>query len=310
LQLFYFFGLLFFFVIPACDRDAPVKNISLVTKETTTPHAGQRRENTLRIAVGGMITPKAGFGYYRQFLDYIGDKLAMPVEFVDRDNYAEINSLVKTGGVDVAFVCGGPYVEGHEEFGMELLAAPQAYGGLVYYSYIIVGKDSKVASLRELRGRGFAFTDPLSNTGALVPTYLLAKMGETPASFFGKQVFTQSHDKSIKAVAQGIVDGAAVDSLIWEYLNRTDPEFTSRTKIIQKSSPYGIPPVVVRKDLDQRLKQRLREVFLNAHQDEKGRTLLGGMMIDKFVPIKDSAYDSIRDMKRWIAAHPGKTEGK
>jgi phosphonate transport system substrate-binding protein len=163
-----------------------------------------------------------------------------------------------------------------------------------------VAKNSAIKNFGDLRGKSFAFTDPLSNTGKLVPTYMLARMNETPDSFFKKYIFTFHHDKSIKAVAQGVVDGASVDSLIWEYLNRTNPEYTSKTRIILKSPPYAIPPVVVPKGLDPALKERLRQIFLNAHNDDKGRELLIKMMIDKFVVIDDSAYDSVREMKSWL----------
>lgn len=292
-------------VLSGCSRQEEPRKVDL-EKRAAVPKKDERREQHLRIAVGGMITPKAGFGYYRQFLDYIGEKTGMQVDFVDRDNYAEINELVRNGNVDLAFVCGGPYVDGHKAFGMELLAAPQAYGKSVYHSYIIVSKDSPAEQLRHLRGKTFAFTDPLSNSGKLVPTYMLARMGETPEGFFKKVIYTRTHDKSIKSVAQKIVDAAAVDSLIWEYENRTNPEFTSKTKIIERSPAYGIPPVVVRKDLDPKLKEKLQQVFLNAHEDEKGREILKGMMIDKFIIIKDSAYDSIREMQVWIAAQEQK----
>ena len=43
------------------------------------------------------------------------------------------------------------------------------------------------------------------------------------------------------AVAKALVDGAAIDGLIWEYYHQKDPVFTSRTRIIRKSKPYGIP---------------------------------------------------------------------
>ncbi|MBI4681674.1 MAG: phosphate/phosphite/phosphonate ABC transporter substrate-binding protein [Nitrospirae bacterium] len=293
--------LLLFCGISGCSRDEDVKRIDLSQKIDVKAAQSQSSGPPLRIAVGGMITPKEGFSYYKQLLDYIGEKLGRKVEFVDREDYAEINALVKKRDVDVAFVCGGPYVDGHADFGMELLAAPVAYGGTVYYSYIIVSKDSPVDSLEGLRGKTFAFTDPLSNTGKLVPTYMLAKMNETPETFFKSFDYTHAHDKSIKAVATGVADGAAVDSLIWEYANRTNPEFTSRTKIIKKSPPYGIPPVAVHPDMEARLKESLRQIYLNAHNDGKGRGILKGMMVDKFVPIDDGAYDSIREMKQWIA---------
>lgn len=294
------------FVLSGCSGKEEPRKINLEKRQPIQAKADLPREQHLHIAVGGMITPKAGYGYYRQFLDYIGEKLGMKVDFVDRENYAEINELVRTGVVDAAFVCGGPYVDGHDAFGMELLVAPQAYGGTVYYSYIIVSKNSPIAGFQGLRGKRFAFTDPLSNTGTLVPTYMLARMNETPDTFFKGYIFTQTHDNAIKAVAQGIVDGAAVDSLIWEYENRTNPEFTSKTKVIKRSPPYGIPPVVVSRRLAPQLRKRLQQVFLNAHRDEKGKAILAGMMIDRFVPIEDSAYGSIREMKGWIAGQEQK----
>jgi phosphonate transport system substrate-binding protein len=293
-------------IITGCSREETPLEIDAEKTEPRQTVEQQPAEKPLRIAVGGMITPKEGFFYYRYFLDYIGKKLNRRVELVDRGNYTEINHLLKTGDVDAAFLCGGPYVEGHREFGMELLVAPVAHGRAVYYSYIIVAKDSPINSFPQLRGKKFAFTDPMSNTGKLVPTYMLARMKKTPDTFFSEYIFTRTHDNSIKAVAQGIVDGASVDSLIWEYANRTNSVYTSKTKIVEISPPYGIPPVVVRPGLDPGLKKKLKSIFLNAHNDKEGREILGNMMIDKFISIKDSAYDSIREMKTWMAAQERK----
>ncbi len=295
-------GFLFLAVITlaagGCGKGEDAKEIDLAKREPAPQQAVHRPGNAVRIAVGAMITPKEGFAYYRRFLDYVSEKIGIAVEFVDKENYAEINKLIKENRIDVAFVCSGPYVDGQKEFGMELLAAPQAYGETVYYSYIIVRKDDPVKRLTGLRGKTFAFTDPLSNTGRLVPTYMLARMNETPDTFFRKHIFTYGHDKSIRAVADGIVDGAAVDSLIWEYAVRKKSEYALKTRVIEKSSPSGIPPVVARKGLDPALKERIRMIFLDADKDPKGKEILAGMMIDRFVPVADRHYDSIRDMKR------------
>jgi len=282
-----------------CSREEPKK----IVLDSGQPEAQvpAQEEKGVRIAVGGMITPKEGMVYYRDFLRYVQDKIGIKVYYVDREGYAEINEMLKNRQLEAAFVCSGPYVDGHKEFGLELLAAPQAYGVTVYYSYIIVPKDSPIRSFAELRGKRFAFTDPLSNSGKLVPTYMLARMNETPESFFREFIFTKAHDKSIKAVAQGVVDAAAVDSLIWEYLNATNPQFTAKTRILEKSSPYAIPPLVVPRDIDPELKKRLRGAFLNAHNDPRGLEILKKMHIDKFVTIDDNAYDSVREMQVWIA---------
>jgi phosphonate transport system substrate-binding protein len=289
---------LFILALPGCNREEP-KKVDLTKTEVTTHERGGK-PGAIQIAVGGMITPKEGFAYYREFLDYIGSELGRPVEYVDATSYEEINNKLESREIEAAIVCSGPYVDGHSKFGLELLAAPKAYGGSVYYSYIIVPKNSPAKGLDDLRGKSFAFSDPLSNTGKLVPEYLLARKGESSKTFFNKTVFSGSHDKSILAVADNLVDGAAVDSLIWEYLNKIKPELTGKTRILLKSDPYAIPPFVVHPSLEPALKEKLRTILLSAHTNPKGKELLDKMMTEQFVLIPDSAYDSIRDMKKWV----------
>lgn len=280
-----------------CEKKQEVKKVHL-EKRVILPVAV--KPEGLRVAIGGMITPRSGYAYYRDFFDYLAKKIGVPINVVDREDYAEINRLLEREQLDAAFVCSGPYVDGKKDFGLELLAIPEAYGQTVYYSYIIVPQDSTAASLRDLRGKTFAFTDPQSNSGKLVPTYMLAKMHEIPDIFFRKYIFSGSHDNSIKAVAQKLVDGAAVDSLIWEYANRMSPEVTLKTKVIVKSPPYGIPPFVVRPGLPAAMKAKMRSAILSAHEDVLGQEILKKMMIDRFVLGDDKAYDSVRDMKVWL----------
>ena len=183
-------GLLTFALVFAgyagCIREEKAKRISLENRELE-PDKESSPRKSIRFAVGAMITPKEGFGYYRQLLDYLGERLDRRVELVDRDSYAEVNDLIGSGDIDVAFVCGQPYVDGSAEKGVELLVAPQIHGKTVYHSYIIVPEDSPVERFEELRGKIFAFVDPMSNSGKLVPLYMLAKRGETPESYFRKR---------------------------------------------------------------------------------------------------------------------------
>jgi phosphonate transport system substrate-binding protein len=255
----------------------------------------------LRIGMGGIITPKEGYRYYQQLQGYLAQQLNQPVQLVDRADYQELNRLLQTGGIEAAFVCAGPYVEGKQQFGMQLIAMPLVNGKSVYHAYIIVHKDSPIQSLSQLKGKSFAFTDPKSNSGTLVPTYMLAQMKTTPERFFSRRIFTYGHDNSIKAVAERHVDGASVDSLIWDYTARKYPHLTANTRVIATSEPYGIPPVVVRPGIDPALKQRLQQALLTVHQNPEGKAILDGMLIDRFVPGDDRNYDSIRAMNRWLA---------
>jgi phosphonate transport system substrate-binding protein len=277
----------------------PVKRISLQPSSAEVVSV-PRQKNTLKIAVGAIISPTKSLVFYEDIFDYIGEKLGREVEMVQRKTYAEVNFLLEEERIDAAFVCSRPYVEGHRDFGMELLCVPMCFGKTEYCSYFIVHKDSLIQNLEDLRGKVFAFSDPLSNTGMLIPTYTLAMMGERPESFFRRHIFTYSHDNSIRSVAEKLVDGAAVDSLIWEYLKAEDPEWTAQTRIIYRSTPCGIPPVVVSPGIAPQLKEKLRSAFLNMHNDPRGREILKRILIDRFTVIEDSAYNSIRQMRAFM----------
>jgi phosphonate transport system substrate-binding protein len=257
----------------------------------------------LRMAVAAMISPKITKQYYEDLLRAIGDSVGRRVVFLQRKTYAEVNDLLEHKKIDVAFVCSGPYVAGHKDFGMEILAVPVVNGGKVYHSYILAQRDSPITSLDDLRGKRFAFTDPQSNTGCLVPKYMLFQRGFAPEKFFGETSYTYSHDNSIKAVAEGMTDGAAVDNLIWEFINTTDPTYTSRTKIVEKSPPYGIPPVVVHPELDPDSKNRLRAAFLSLHKRPEAVRILKRLHIERFEEGDDTTYNSVRDMETWMENH-------
>lgn len=281
--------------------DVRLSDLVVPTAEAT---AQPPKHGTLRMAVAAVNSPRVTLAHYSRLADYLADHLDMQGELIQGKTYAEINDLVREGNVTLAMVCTNPYVEGQEDFGMQALAVPEVNGEAVYYSYLIVPPDSPAKSLEDLRGKTFAFTDPLSNSGRLVIVYQLALMDETSESFFSRYIFTYSHENAIKAVADGLVDGAAVDSLIYDYFAATQPERVANAKIIVRYGPFGSNPIVVHPSLDSELKARLQKLLLTMHQDPEGEEILSALRIDRFVPPDDAAYDSVREMRRYIRQAP------
>ncbi len=139
-----------------------------------------RESAYFRVAVGSMISAQETALNYHQLLDYIAGKLGRKIELVQRKTYGEINELIGQGHIDIAFICSGPYAFGKEKYGFEALAMPEVRGSYLYQSYLVVNKDSPYQNLEDLCGKTFAFTDPESNTGKLVPTYWLKQQGKNP----------------------------------------------------------------------------------------------------------------------------------
>ncbi len=251
----------------------------------------------LYIAVSAMISPKKTFLYYNQMIDYVSQKIKRKIVFKQRKTYKEVNELLENGELDFAFICSGAYVDAYAEFGIEILAIPIVNGEPFYYSYIITNISNAFTTFYDLKNHTFAFTDPLSNTGKLYPEYLVASQGYSVDSYFSKIVYTYAHDNSILAVNRNLVDGASVDGLVFEYFKMKNPETVKNVRVVLKSEPFGMPPVVVRKNLEESLKNKLRKVFLNMHKSEEGKEILSNINIDRFELGNDQNYDSIRKMK-------------
>lgn len=274
--------------------------ISLMPPEiNSSPSMNNAVVNTvspLRMAISSVVSPQRASESYHGLQDYLSSELGRPIELVLRSTYAEINQLIQLGHIDFALVCTWPYVQGRKDFDLELLVMPQIRGKTEYGSYIIVRSDSELETLSSLQGKIFAFTDPLSFSGNLYFTYRLALLGETPDSFLQQYLYTYSHDNSITAVAEGLVDGAAVASYIFDSMVKENPELGQTLKVIDSSHFIGTPPVVVHPRISPELKQQLIDAFLTMNKSGTGQRALAEMEIDHFILAEQAKYDYIEQI--------------
>ena len=70
-----------------------------------------------------------------------------------------------------------------------------------YHSVFYVKKDSPYKTVQDLKGKNFGLVDPNSTSGNNVPRFALDKMGIDPETFFGKLVYTGSHENAVIALA-------------------------------------------------------------------------------------------------------------
>lgn len=250
----------------------------------------------LRISVASVISPRGTVESYQPLLDYLGARLGRPLQLVQRRTYAETNDLVGRGDVDMAFICTSAYISGRDAYGMTLLAAPQVAGATTYHSLLLVPAASGARSMADLRGAVFTFTDPTSFSGRVYPTAMVLELGERPEQFFGRIFYTYSHDDAINAVAGGLADAAAVDSLVYDFAVARDPSLAERVRVIHRSPPFGIPPVVVGPDVRPQLRAELQAILLGMADDTspEAQAALQALGVERFVPIGDRAYDSAR----------------
>lgn len=252
------------------------------------------------IAIASITSPKETYMYYSELIKYIAEKAGYPIYIKQKKTYEEVNKLLETSEVDFAFICSGAFVGEYKKGAVKLLVAPEIDSSTYYHAYIITQKESEINKFEDFRNKHFAFTDPLSNTGRLYPLKKLTELHENEKNFFKKTVYTYGHDISIQMVNRGIIDGASVHGLIFEYLSLYNPEKVENIKIIEKSEGFGMPPVVIPATLNQKKYNKYKEIFLNIHNDSIGKKILDKLLIDKFVIVNDSIYNSVFQLKELI----------
>ena len=286
-----------FLLLRAISFRPPVDVVIPLAGDQGTAEASDPEAPVLRVAVSAMISPRDTFESYAGFVDYIATHLDMRSELVVRKTYEEVNQLIIDDEVDLAFICTGAYVLTDYRDQMRVIVAPVVRGDEYYYSDIIVPIDSPVRSLAELQGKSFAYVDELSNTGRGAPRRLLESRGIDPDTFFAETLMTGSHDKSVRVVGSGLVEGAAIDHLIRDAMLLEEDELALRTRCVERIGPFGMPPVVVPTTLDERLAQRLQAVFLEAHEDPEAREFLDKLGIDRFRVPSPAEYDAVTDIE-------------
>ncbi len=220
------------------------------------------------------------------------------VQFVQRGVYSPIIDGLRAGQIDVAWICGFPYVLHAREF--HLLAVPLWRGRPLYQSYLIAGSHSAATALADLRGRSFAFSDPLSNSGYLYVRYLLAQQKQRIDDFFGRSFFAHSHPNVVEAVAEGLAEGGAVDGYVWEVLAQVMPALTQRTRVLQRSPHFGFPPLVAGAHVEAASRARVQQALLAMHEAPDGRAVLAELRLDRLDAGKPALFDSIAEMARTV----------
>ena len=216
-----------------------------------TPGGGFRRSDTLhgcRQPIGRGFVQRtqvrsrpvfltSDFELLDHLRSYLENATGLPVRLITRRTYQEITSLLLSGQLDAACICGFPFMANHPR--LALVAVPHWQGWLLYRSYLITDPDRQVGTLEALRGDVHAFSDPDSNSGWLVTAAALARRNLSPERFFGQTTFTYGHRNVVRAVASGLAMSGSTDGYVYEVMRETEPNLIARTRIVRQSDLLG-----------------------------------------------------------------------
>lgn len=280
-------------------RRALRQGAALLLAGLALPVPGQTQNRVVRIGTTAVILNDQ-VRFLDEWARYLQGQIGRPVSFVHRSRYREITELLLSDELDFAWVCGYPYVSHRQA--MRLLAVPLYQTRPVYRSYLIVPEsDLTTVSFAGLKGKVFAYSDPNSNSGFLVPQYAMLRAGLDPLTLFQKSFFTYAHGKVVAAVAKGIAHGGAVDGYVWDTLALRTPELTRRTRVAAKSGEYGFPPLVARRSIDESEFRGMQKVLTGMPDNPAGQSLLKQLNLDGFVQPEERLFDGIGKILAYVS---------
>jgi phosphonate transport system substrate-binding protein len=240
---------------------------------------------------------------YAFLADHLAERLGRRAEFTVATSYERCAHDVD----DVCFVCSVPFLllADAGRMAMEAVAAPvligDRYGGRpIYFSDVVVHADSRFERFADLRGATWAYNEPFSHSGYMVVWHHLLSIGEG-AGFFGRMVEAGFHSESLRMVAEGTVDAAAIDSQVLAIELRDKPGLARHVRTIEAMGPSTIQPVVVSASrLTAKERRSIVAALVGIGDDPRARPLMDAAFVARFVAMDANGYDDIRGMLRRV----------
>lgn len=246
--------------------------------------------NTLRIALIPERDIFAQRRRYKVLAEYLSQRLGRPVVLVSLNTYEAVLEDFAREEVDAAFLGSLIAVLVMDRNEAEVLVKPMLPRQVsTYRGVIFVHANSPIQTIEDLRGKSIAM---LKGTTAadLFPISEFAGRGMLDGSDAPRMIWVGTHDEVVAEVKAGRADAGAVKDLVLEdWLAPGDWQ----VRRLAEGEPVPNNALVVRQDLDETLKRRLRELLLEMESGPEGRGALEAFGAVRFLPCDAREYEPV-----------------
>ena len=239
---------------------------------------------------------------WQPILDAMSKKTGLKINAFFAPDYAGVIEGMRFNKVHIGWFGNKSAMEAVDRASGEVFAQMvNAEGSKGYYSHLIVHKDSPLKSLDDMLKQGknlsFGNGDPNSTSGFLVPSYYVFALNKIDAKTFFKVSRSANHESNAMAVANKQVDVATNNSENLEKLKEKLPEKFKDIRIIWTSPLIPLDPLVMRKDLPEATKAKVRDFFLSYGQGgQQEKDML--FKLSKLSGFKASSNDQLTPIRQ------------
>ncbi|MBO0448100.1 phosphate/phosphite/phosphonate ABC transporter substrate-binding protein [Enterococcus sp. MJM12] len=245
----------------------------------------------------------------KPFAAYLSKKLDKDVTVTLATDYSTIVEAMASGQVDVGIMPPAAYVQAKDMDAAEAVLTSQlgAYDrktGLptdkltnTFKGEILVKADSNLKDLTDLKGKKIAALSPNSASGYIYPVAELKEAGVDPTK---DATVTTVNDipSEMTAVLNGQMDAAFVfEGARNVFASKFSDQDIMKDLRVLYLTTGDIPndAIAVQPKMDTKLKQEIKDVFLNMPKDEAGQEAMALWGHKGYQEAADSAYDTIRE---------------
>ncbi|MCE6949546.1 phosphate/phosphite/phosphonate ABC transporter substrate-binding protein [Cereibacter sphaeroides] len=273
-----------------------------------------------RLGLAGGESPEAAIVANECYRAKLEEALGVPVRLVTSPTYDGVIDGFLEGAVDMAWLGASSFAKIHlsDPDAVDVTLTKQNKSGLTgYFSYAFTRKDSGIRSIEDARGRTFAFGEPDSTSGYLIPAAELSAEYGDLSRFFAATPFSGGHEKTIVGVVQGQYDagvsaGDGVGS--WDEGFSSGPlrkavsaGLVRMSDLVMLWQSRMIPegPLVIGRNVPQPVRDIVVPLTARLHETDAAcaRLVAGGEAKD-FVPTTIRAYSGIIEARKLQEASP------
>lgn len=241
---------------------------------------------------------------YISLINIIGNLTGYKITPIKVTDYNTAVEAMRAGRAQIAWYGGKTYIVAAELAGAEAFAAGIRKGDTdaTYFAYFVVRADSPMQKLSDARGKKLALNSIGSTSGDLIPQVELQKAGLSTKNkdHFKNVFYAGSHDACLLAVINGHAEVCGMSSRNFDARLADGTFKREQVRIIHTSTPVPPPPLAYSKTLPQEVRDKIKAATLEAH---KHGTIGGyGGEMERYVEVKDSDYDLLRDVDRLLKA--------
>ncbi|WP_339486035.1 putative selenate ABC transporter substrate-binding protein [Pseudomonas sp. EL_65y_Pfl2_R95] len=229
--------------------------------------------------------------------EYLEQKLGMKVEFVPVADYAAVVESLASDRLDMAWLGGFTFVQTHLKTGNAVPLVQREQDA--QFTSKFISADPAVKSVKDLKGKTFAFGSVSSTSGSLMPRYFMLQDGIKPEEFFSRVAYSGAHDATAAWVQAGKADGGVLNASVWEKLVASGKVDTNKVKVIATTPTYFDYNWTVRGTLDPALQAKIKAAFLALDPAvPEQKAILDLQAASRFIETKPENYEGIEEAAR------------